>query len=110
MVLRVALVSEHASPLAAIGAVDAGGQNVHVAELASGLVRLGHEVVVYCRPAEGERAADQPDTYRGMELVHLPAVRHRVLETLSHTAVSLMHRSIADADCAVGECSSEAPE
>ena len=29
--VRIALVSEHASPLAAIGGVDAGGQNVHVA-------------------------------------------------------------------------------
>ena len=47
--LRVALVSEHASPLAVLGGVDAGGQNVHVAELAAGLSRLGHDVVVYTR-------------------------------------------------------------
>ena len=36
--LVVDLVSEHASPLAAIGGVDAGGQNVHVAALAAGLI------------------------------------------------------------------------
>ena len=36
-----------------------------------------------------------------MRLVHLPAVRHRVLETLSHTAVTILHRSIPDADCAI---------
>ena len=47
--LRVALVSEHASPLAVLGGVDAGGQNVHVAELAAALSRLGHDVVVYTR-------------------------------------------------------------
>jgi len=47
--VRVALVSEHASPLAAIGGIDAGGQNVHVAELAAGLVRQGHSVAVYTR-------------------------------------------------------------
>ena len=35
--MRIDLVSEHASPLAAIGGVDAGGQNVHVAALAAGL-------------------------------------------------------------------------
>ena len=34
MTLHVALVSEHASPLAAVGGTDAGGQNVHVAALA----------------------------------------------------------------------------
>ena len=32
--VRIAMVSEHASPLAAVGGVDAGGQNVHVLELA----------------------------------------------------------------------------
>jgi D-inositol-3-phosphate glycosyltransferase len=47
--LRIALVSEHASPLAAVGTVDAGGQNVHVAELAAGLARLGHDVTVHTR-------------------------------------------------------------
>jgi glycosyltransferase involved in cell wall biosynthesis len=43
------MVSEHASPLACIGGVDAGGQNVHVASLASQLAREGHEVTVYTR-------------------------------------------------------------
>ena len=47
--MRVALVSVHASPLVAIGGVNARGQDVHVAELASGLVRLGHSVAVYTR-------------------------------------------------------------
>ena len=32
--MRIAMVSEHASPLATLGGVDAGGQNVHVAALA----------------------------------------------------------------------------
>ncbi len=70
--MRVALVSEHASPLAAIGAVDAGGQNVHVAELASGLTRLGHDVVVYTR----RDAAELTGTVRtddGYDVVHLDA-------------------------------------
>jgi glycosyltransferase involved in cell wall biosynthesis len=43
------MVSEHASPLAMLGRVDAGGQNIHVAELASALARRGHEVRVYTR-------------------------------------------------------------
>lgn len=47
--MRISLVSEHASPLATLGGVDAGGQNVHVAELARGLARRGHEVVVHTR-------------------------------------------------------------
>jgi len=47
--MRIALVSEHASPLATLGGVDAGGQNVHVAALASTLAMLGHTVTVYTR-------------------------------------------------------------
>lgn len=43
------MVSEHASPLATLGGVDAGGQNVHVAALSAALVRLGHSVTVYTR-------------------------------------------------------------
>ncbi|HWH99582.1 MAG TPA: glycosyltransferase, partial [Propionibacteriaceae bacterium] len=70
--MRIALISEHASPLAVIGGVDSGGQNVHVAELAAGLVRQGHDVVVYTR-------RDSPDlrqrvaTGAGYEVVHVPA-------------------------------------
>jgi glycosyltransferase involved in cell wall biosynthesis len=47
--MRIALVSEHANPLATVGGVDAGGQNVHVAALASGLAERGHEVTVFSR-------------------------------------------------------------
>ncbi len=47
--MRIAMVSEHASPLATLGGVDAGGQNVHVAALACALVQHGHAVTVYTR-------------------------------------------------------------
>ncbi len=47
--MRIAMVSEHASPLAAVGGVDAGGQNVHVLELSTALAAAGHEVTVWTR-------------------------------------------------------------
>jgi len=43
------MISEHASPLAALGGADAGGQNVHVAALAAGLAQRGHDVTVHTR-------------------------------------------------------------
>jgi glycosyltransferase involved in cell wall biosynthesis/phosphoheptose isomerase len=61
--MRIAMVSEHASPLAVLGGVDAGGQNVHVAALAQGLARRGAEVVVHTRrddPRLPERVALAP--------------------------------------------------
>lgn len=70
--VRIALVSEHASPLAAIGGVDAGGQNVHVAELAAGLARLGHSVSVYTRRDDAD-LAERVTTPAGYEVVHVPA-------------------------------------
>jgi D-inositol-3-phosphate glycosyltransferase len=47
--MKIALVSEHASPLAVLGGNDAGGQNTHVAALAAGLAARGHRVVVHTR-------------------------------------------------------------
>jgi glycosyltransferase involved in cell wall biosynthesis len=47
--LRIALISEHASPLAALGGTDAGGQNVYVAQVARALAAKGHEVDVLTR-------------------------------------------------------------
>ncbi|MFH8662890.1 glycosyltransferase [Streptomyces afghaniensis] len=71
-VLAIALVSEHASPLAALGGVDAGGQNVHVACLAGALADRGHRVTVYTR----RDAPDLPcrvELRDGVEVHHVPA-------------------------------------
>jgi D-inositol-3-phosphate glycosyltransferase len=67
--MRIAMVSEHASPLAALGGVDAGGQNVHVAELSRALVKRGHEVTVFTR-------LDDPDLPPRVETVHGYVVEH----------------------------------
>ncbi|MGA6167810.1 glycosyltransferase [Amycolatopsis magusensis] len=70
--MRIAMVSEHANPLAALGGVDAGGQNLHVAELSAALARAGHRVTVYTRRDE----KDQPDevvTPSGVAVRHITA-------------------------------------
>jgi D-inositol-3-phosphate glycosyltransferase len=70
--MRIAMVSEHASPLAVLGGVDAGGQNVHVAALAAALGRLGDEVVVHTRrddPSLPRRVPLAP----GVEVDHVDA-------------------------------------
>ncbi|WP_200305176.1 glycosyltransferase [Streptomyces adelaidensis] len=69
---RVAMVSEHASPLAALGGPDAGGQNVYVAQLAGRLVRRGHEVTVYTR-RDDPRPPERVTTPDGFQVVHVPA-------------------------------------
>ena len=44
---RVAMISEHASPVALLGGVDAGGQNVYVDAVSRGLVAHGYESDVF---------------------------------------------------------------
>lgn len=82
--MRIAMVSEHASPLAVLatapstgaaaglGGADAGGQNVHVAALSLALAARGHQLEVYTRrddPALPERVP----LGAGVEVVHVPA-------------------------------------
>lgn len=76
--MRIAMISEHASPLAHLGGVDAGGQNVHVAELSSALARRGHDVVVYTR-RDDPQLPECVDTEHGYSVVHVPAGPARVL-------------------------------
>ncbi|HSX01412.1 MAG TPA: glycosyltransferase, partial [Candidatus Saccharimonas sp.] len=64
-------MSEHASPLATISGIDAGGQNRHVAGLAAALVAVGHEVTVYTRRDSMVRAG-RISAPGGYEVVHVP--------------------------------------
>lgn len=79
--LRIALVGTRGVPAAY------GGFETAVDEIGRRLAARGHDVTVYCRPTEGPRLR----RYRGMRLVHLPALRVKALETLSHTALSVAH-------------------
>jgi glycosyltransferase involved in cell wall biosynthesis len=70
--MKIAFVSEHASPLAAVGGTDSGGQNVHVAELARALGAHGHEVTVYTR-RDSASLRDRIRMCRGVTVEHVPA-------------------------------------
>jgi D-inositol-3-phosphate glycosyltransferase len=70
--MRIAMISEHASPLGASGDHMAGAQRQHVADLSAALADLGHDVRVYTR-------RDSPDLpnvamlTNGVRVVHVPA-------------------------------------
>ncbi|WP_420124277.1 glycosyltransferase [Nakamurella sp.] len=70
--MRIAMVSEHASPLATLGGVDAGGQNVHVAALARTLAADGHAVTVYTR-RDGTTVPEVVTMPGGVQVVQVPA-------------------------------------
>ena len=66
------MVSEHASPLAVLGGVDAGGQNVHVAALSTELGRRGVDVVVHTRREDASAPRRVPVAPR-VEVDHVAA-------------------------------------
>ena len=72
MTRRIAMISEHASPLAVLGGVDSGGQNVYVAQVARHLAAEGDRVDVYTR-------RDDPDLpvivecSPGVRVINVPA-------------------------------------
>jgi D-inositol-3-phosphate glycosyltransferase len=69
---KIALVSEHASPLASPGSIDSGGQNVYVAHVARQLAQMGYLVDVFTRrdDAHQEQVVQwQPN----VRVIHVPA-------------------------------------
>lgn len=70
--MKISMVSEHASPLAILGGVDAGGQNVHVAALSAALAARGHEITVFTR-RDDPHVPDRVPLCDGVEVVQVAA-------------------------------------
>ncbi len=71
-VKRIAIISEHASPIALFGGVDSGGQNVYVGQLAKNLALLGYEVDVFTR-RDNNRLPKIFPWIKGVRIIHVPA-------------------------------------
>jgi glycosyltransferase involved in cell wall biosynthesis len=78
--LSIAMVGTRGVPAAY------GGFETAIEEVGRRLVDRGHRVTVYTRGSETRER-----TYLGMDLVHLPALHQKQLETLSHTGLSTLH-------------------
>ena len=57
-------------------------------ELAPRWVAHGHEVTVYCRRALFQH---RPKLWRGVRLVYLPSIEHKVASTISHSFFATLH-------------------
>jgi len=68
---RIALISEHASPLGTFGGADSGGQNVYVGQVAKHLAALGYEVDIFTR----RDCPKLPEiiSWNGVRIIHVPA-------------------------------------
>lgn len=65
-----------------------GGFETFAEELSTRLTARGHQVTVYCR--------DRQDfaSYRGVDLVWLPTIRHKYFDTLAHSLISTVHLAL----------------
>ena len=97
---KIAFISEHASPLATLGGVDSGGQNVYVAELPRQLVKLGYTVDIYTRK-ESAAADDIINWLPGIRVIHIKAGPEKVvakeellalMDDFANNMISLMYK------------------
>jgi glycosyltransferase involved in cell wall biosynthesis len=80
--MRIALLGTRGIP------ARYGGFETFAEELAARLVERGHQVTVYCRR---HNFPEPPPAYRGVDLVILPTISHKYLDTLAHTLLSTLH-------------------
>lgn len=75
---RIAFISEHASPLAALGGTDSGGQNVYVSELAKQLAAAGYIIDIFTRreSEDVQRCIEWPG---GIRIIHVDAGPAKVI-------------------------------
>lgn len=77
--MHIAIISEHASPISALGGKDAGGQNLYVAQLAKYLSQFGHTVEVFTRKDCPSQPVEQM-LDEGFKLVNVPAGPEEFIE------------------------------
>jgi glycosyltransferase involved in cell wall biosynthesis len=87
--MRIAILGTRGIP------ANYGGFETFAEELSIRLVERGHRVTVYCRQ---RYSAPQ---FRGVDLVTLPTIRHKFLDTVAHTCVSTLHLMFHRTDVAL---------
>lgn len=67
-----------------------GGFETFAEQLSVRMAARGHDVTVYCRGWPARR----PSEFEGVRLVHLPTIRNKYAETLTHTLGSALHAAL----------------
>jgi glycosyltransferase involved in cell wall biosynthesis len=97
---KIAFISEHASPLATLGGVDSGGQNVYVAEIPKQLSQLGYNVDIYTRK-ENKKDPEIVNWLPGIRVIHVNAGPEEIIakenllslmDEFAHNMISFIRR------------------
>lgn len=81
--MKIAMIGQKGIPS------RSGGVEIHVEQLATRLVKLGHDVTVYCRKGHCE----ENDCYLvpGVKIRIIPCIKTKHLEAISHSFFSTLH-------------------
>ncbi len=108
-VLSFPTVAEHRRPQRKVRVAFIGGRGLvskysgiesYYEQVGHELVRLGHEVTVYCRT----HFTPPKNLHKGMQVCRLPSIRSKHLETFSHTLLSTVHAMLSDYDVVHYHC------
>jgi glycosyltransferase involved in cell wall biosynthesis len=92
--MRIVFIGAKGIPTSAIS--GAGGVEMHVEQIALRLAAAGHQVSVYIR---GHADLDKDrQTYKGVRLIRIPALRSKNFETITHVFLSTLHALFRPAD------------
>ena len=80
--MKIAIIGHRGIP------ANFGGSETAVEEIGERLVKMGHEVIVYCRR---HNSTTNAKTYKGMKRVVLPSINTLNLDMPSHTFLSIWH-------------------
>lgn len=97
---RIAFISEHASPLATLGGVDNGGQNVYVAELSKALALKGYKVDVFTRK-DNSSLDDVVQWLPNVRVIHIKAGPEEFVE--KERLLAYMHEFTINMLCFIRE-------
>ena len=90
--LRIALLGSRGIP------ANYGGYETFMEEISVRLAEQGHQVTVYCR---SHSTPKEMKSYRGVDLVVLPTLPTKYLDTPVHTLLSCIHAAAQDFDVAL---------
>jgi glycosyltransferase involved in cell wall biosynthesis len=88
--LRIAIIGARGVP------ARWGGYETFATEIGWRLVRRGIDVTIYCRTKYS--LSDRPSEYLGVNLIYLPCIHGKGVESATHELISLLHASRADYD------------
>lgn len=75
-----------------------GGVESHVEDLAVGLAKEGHQVIVYTRPYYSRFKINKIRKYKGITLINLPTIKTKYLDAITHTFLASLDVLRRDVD------------